>query len=534
MKNYRYAIDFDTSKIEKEYCDCLILGSGIAGVYTALEIPSNIGVKIITKDKIEGGNTALAQGGIAVCLDKDDSTQLHLNDTLFAGAGLCEESVVRTLVEDAQFNIKNLFTYGVEFDKYPDNNLKLTREAAHSKNRIVHSGDSTGKEVSNKLILEIRRRKNINIEENVIAIDILLKDEKCYGVIAFDEKNNKLKIYITKIVVCATGGLGQVYKNTTNPEVSTGDGVALALRAGAEVMDMEFIQFHPTVLNHPKNNTFLISEAVRGEGALLKNDKNEEFMEKYHELKDLAPRDIVSRAIFKEISKTDKTNVYLDISFKKDTYIKQRFPNIYKTLLDLDIDITKDLIPVSPAEHYAMGGIRTDINGKTSIEGLYACGECACNGIHGANRLASNSLLEGIVFGKKISNNIEKYIKETPDIEFEDFKYETDRKDSKVNLSKILSHSRDTMIEYVGIIRDEKGLNKAKEIINLNIEKINKCNQISLKYFDVKNILDTSLAIIENALARKESRGAHYRDDYPNRDDENFIKHIIYKYPVGE
>ncbi|HEX9059475.1 MAG TPA: L-aspartate oxidase, partial [Clostridia bacterium] len=412
LDTQRYLIDFDTDDVEKEYFDIVIIGSGIAGVYTALQIPLSYNVAILTKESMDTSNSVLAQGGIAVSLDKEDSPQLHFRDTIYAGAGLCDEDSVWVLVNEAASNIENLFKFGVNFDKKDTDELSLTREGAHSKNRIIHAGDTTGKEVCDKLISEVITHSNVKIKEKIFAIDLLTDNGKCYGVLAYDETQNKIKAFMSRTVVCATGGFGQIYKNTTNPDVSTGDGLCLAYRAGAKLMDLEFIQFHPTVLHHKDNKSFLISEAVRGEGAVLRNINGDRFMDSYHPLRELAPRDVVSRAIFKEMKKTNSEFVYLDITFKGKEYLENRFPNIYKTCLEYGIDISKDYIPVAPAEHYCMGGIKTDVFGRTGIKGLYACGEAACTGIHGANRLASNSLLEGLVFGHKIGEEIEQSLSE--------------------------------------------------------------------------------------------------------------------------
>ena len=406
----RYLINFDTDKLETEYHDMVIIGSGIAGVYTALQTDRDVDVLILTKESIDICNSVLAQGGIAVSLDKEDSPKLHYKDTLFAGAGLCDENSVWVLVNEAAENIKNLCNYGVDFDKGKDQKLSLTREAAHSKNWIIHTGDSTGKAVCDTLINAVKRKKNVTIREQVFVIDILTKDNVCKGVIICD-RDGQTKLIRTNMVICAAGGYGQLYSNTTNPEVATGDGASFCYRAGAALMDLEFIQFHPTVLFHPDNKSFLISEAVRGEGAVLRNSKGERFMHKYHEMKELAPRDVVSRSIFMEMQETQASNVFLDITHKEEDFLKKRFPTIYKTCKEYGINISKDMIPVAPAEHYCMGGIKTNENGETNIKGLYACGEAACNGIHGANRLASNSLLEGLVFGRRIGKIAEETIK---------------------------------------------------------------------------------------------------------------------------
>ena len=527
MDELRYLVNFSSNDIEKEYHDVVIIGSGIAGVYTALEIPEEYDVVIVTKETIDISNSVLAQGGIAVSLDKEDSPELHFKDTIVAGAGLCDEESVWVLVKEAASNIESICKYGVNFDKKGDD-LALTREGAHSKNRIIHAGDTTGKEVCDKLIAEVRTRKNVVIKERVFAVDLLTENNECKGILAYDEDTGTFKLYLSNFVVCATGGFGQIYKNTTNPEVATGDGISLAYRAGAELMDMEFIQFHPTVLYHPENKTFLISEAVRGEGAMLLNNRGQRFMPDYHELSELAPRDIVSRAIFTEMMKTDSTNVYLDISFKDKEYLEIRFPNILKTCLSYGIDITKERIPVSPAEHYCMGGIKTDVFGRTNIKGFYSCGEAACTGIHGANRLASNSLLEGLVFGHKISDLVKEELN-SPDRRTVkiSMNYFAPRKKVQLDKKEIKNKVQEIMTKYVGIIRDEKGLLRASELINGYYEVIKGMECNTIEDFELHNIVLLSKLVIESALERKESRGAHFRSDYSRTDDTNWQKNII-------
>ncbi len=529
MDKYRYLIDFDSSKIKTEYHDVIVIGSGIAGVYTALEISPEYDVAIITKEQLNISNSVLAQGGIAVSLDKKDSPELHFKDTIYAGAGLCDEKSVWVLVNEAATNIKRLVKFGVNFDKKDNSKeLSFSREAAHSKNRIIHAGDTTGKEVCDKLIAVVHTRENIKIFERTSVVDLLTEDGMCRGLIAYDEDLDEVKIYRSNIVICAAGGYGRLFANTTNPEVATGDGICMAYRAGAELMDLEFVQFHPTVLFHPKNKTFLISEAVRGEGGVLKNINGERFMDKYHELEELAPRDVVSRAIFAEMKKTGSDHVLLDITFKGKAYLKKRFPNIYKTCLEYGIDISLDYIPVCPAEHYCMGGIRTDAFGRTNIKGFYACGETACTGIHGANRLASNSLLEGLVFGRKISTEVMEILDNTEEKNKKiHFKFESDRIPLEVDIEKMRKNIEKLMSHEVGIIRNREGLLIAKNTIDGYREKISKIENTTARECELQNMVMLSGLIVDSALEREESRGAHFRSDFPLTDDKNWKRSII-------
>jgi L-aspartate oxidase len=528
LDDYRYLVDFDTKDLITENHDIVIIGSGIAGVYTALEISEKYDIAILTKESIEISNSVLAQGGIAVSLDKGDSPELHFKDTIYAGAGLCNEESVWVLVKEAAENIDALCKFGVEFDRKSKNELCLSREGAHSKNRIIHAGDTTGKEVCDKLISVVRTRNNVEIKERTFALDLITQKDVCRGVLAYDEDKDTYILYKAKVVVCATGGFGQLYSNTTNPEVATGDGVCLAYRAGAELMDLEFIQFHPTVLFHLENKSFLISEAVRGEGALLKNIHGERFMPKYHELGELAPRDIVSRSIFSEMKKTNSDHVYLDITFKGRDYLEHRFPNIYKTCMSYGIDMSKDYIPVAPAEHYCMGGIRTDVWGSTNIKGFFACGETACNGIHGANRLASNSLLEGLVFGHKISAKIEDILSNSKKgQESIDQKAETSRLVKNIDTEKIKQDIKQTMTKYVGIARDKEGLEKAKQKVDSYYEMIKDVKNTNIHHYEIQNVVLLSKLVIESALERKESRGAHFRRDFQKTDEKNWKRNII-------
>ena len=524
----RYLISFDPEKIKKEYHDVVIIGSGIAGVYTALELPTDMDIAILTKESIEISNSVLAQGGIAVSLDKGDSPKLHFKDTINAGAGLCDEESVWALVNNAESNIDRLNKYGVKFDKKAGEEFDFSREAAHSKSRIIHAGDTTGKEVCDKLIFVVRKRKNVVIKERTFVIDIITQEGVCRGVIVFDEDEKCHKIYFAKAVICATGGFGQIYEYTTNPEVATGDGACMAYRAGADLKDLEFIQFHPTVLFHPLNKSFLISEALRGEGAVLRNIQGKRFMENYHEKGELAPRDVVSRAIVEEMKKTKADNVFLDITFKEKDFLESRFPNIYKTCLEYGIDMAKEYIPVRPVEHYCMGGIKTDVSGKTDIEGFYACGEAACNGIHGANRLASNSLLEGLVFGYKIGQEIKDIIKKRKkenQIKIKPFLISNTKKN--IDKDKIIKETRKIMSESVGIVRNKEGLLKAKRKINEFYDLVKDMENEEIKDYELQNRILLSKLIIESALERDESRGAHYRSDFNKTDDAKWKRNIV-------
>jgi L-aspartate oxidase len=525
----RYLIDFDTSEIETGFHDVIIIGSGIAGVYTALETPDEFDVAILTKETIDISSSALAQGGIAVSLDKGDSPELHFKDTIYAGAGLCDEESVWVLVNEAARNIERLCALGVNFDRQDTCELSFTREGAHSKSRIIHSGDTTGKEVCDKLTAVVRTKSNIEIFERTFVLDLLTEENTCKGVLVYDEDSSTYKILLSNVIICAAGGYGQLYSSTTNPETATGDGVCMAYRAGAELMDLEFIQFHPTVLFHPGNKSFLISEAVRGEGALLRNINGHRFMPKYHPLNELASRDVVSRAIFEEMQQTGSKHVYLDITFKGRKYLESRFPNIFKTCLSYGIDMSKDYIPVAPAEHYCMGGIRTDIYGRTNIKGFYACGEAACNGIHGANRLASNSLLEGLVFGSKIAGEIKNIIKKEnlgKELKFfGSFLQKRVKKD--IGRERIRADIQKTMHDYVGIIRNREGLLQAKDKIDNYCRLLSDMKNESMEDFELQNMALLSRLVIESALEREESRGAHYRSDFSKTDNINWKRHII-------
>ncbi|QZY55008.1 L-aspartate oxidase [Crassaminicella profunda] len=507
----RYISGFHDVNSKKD-CDVVIIGTGVAGLFTALNISSKERVIVLSKTKLNNNNSNLAQGGIAACVNQEDDFKSHYEDTLRAGAYYNREETTQTLIKEAPKNIKKLLTYGTNFDQDENGNLRVTREGGHSKRRILHAKDATGREVIRSLGVEIESRKNIHVDEDVFAIDLITNKNEVCGVLAVNEHGERI-IYQSKAVVLATGGVGQVYKNTTNPEVTTGDGIAMVYRAGGAIHDMEFIQFHPTAMYSEKNGQkFLISESVRGEGAVLRNVKGETFMKKYHKMADLAPRDIVARSIFTEKSINHTPYVYLDITHKTPSFIKNRFPMIYERCLEEGIDMTKEYIPVSPVQHYIMGGIYTDIDGKTNIEGLYACGECACTGVHGANRLASNSLLEGLVFGNRVVQSLTQYISNKrinalpvmPMIEYKGSK--------DLDFDYIKEKIENIMDEYISIVRSQNGLKVAlKEIKKLSNQLLG-CKE-SIKYYECRNMCTVAILIIKAALKREKSLGAHYRVD---------------------
>jgi L-aspartate oxidase len=503
--------------------DFLVIGSGIAGLNFALKAAQSGRVTIVTKKEIMESNTNLAQGGIATVTRKDDTFQMHIEDTLRAGCGLSNKKMVEILVENGPKEIQNLISLGVQFDKEKDR-LDLTREAGHSIDRILHSGDTTGREIEQTLTKNVRENRDIEVLENCFAMDVVVKDAKCYGASMLDIKSKEIINILSRGTILATGGIGYVYQNTTNPEIATGDGIAMAFQGGTKVEDMEFVQFHPTTLNKSGAPHFLISETFRGEGAILVNVKGERFMEKYDAMEELAQRDIVSRAIFNELR---NGSVYLDMRHKSKSFILNRFPMIYQECLKYGIDITKDLIPVSPAAHYICGGIKANEYGETNIQNLLAFGECACTEVHGANRLASNSLLESVVFSslgalkaKRLLKNEIKAPKLRKEVKFHDM--------NRRELENLEAELRRAMWDYVGIIRNEENLNLMLGKLRHMEKRINSFNEngVSVQFLELKNMATVSKLITKAAQIRKESRGTHFREDYPQTDDKNWLKHV--------
>lgn len=523
MKDSDYLISWNKDNLEVNTTEVLVLGSGIAGLFSAIKISEMYDVTILTKNEVKESNTEHAQGGIAVALSHDDSPEFHYGDTINAGAGLCNLEAVKILAENGPECVRELIELGTQFDKH-ENQLAFTKEAAHSRRRVLHAnGDATGEEIERALV-SVVHKKSIKVKENYFVIDLLKnqKGEVC-GVLALDNASSNVVVWLAKAVILATGGLGQLYKYTTNPEVTTGDGIAAAYRAGAELMDMEFIQFHPTALFLPGAPSFLLSEAARGEGARLLNSRGERFMEEIPG-KDLAPRDVVARAIWKQMKEGP---VYLDFS-SLGLQARERFPGIYKTCLKYGIDMSTTPVPIAPAAHYLMGGIRVNTAGETNLPNLYACGECACNGVHGANRLASNSLLDGLVFAVSITKKIKENVKSLPkreDVQFTDRELVTDQSVSS-DSNGIRNQLREIMWKYVGIIRDREGLEEAQNILKKLREEF--VPELKISELELGNMLTLGLIITRSALEREESRGGHFRKDFPQA-SERFQKHTVLK-----
>ena len=517
--------------------DYLVLGSGIAGLFFALKVAPRGSVAIVTKKNRAESNTNYAQGGVAAVTSKEDSVEMHVRDTLAAGAGLCKEAAVRTIVQEGPARIAELIDLGMRFTEreIPSGNgareLDLGREGGHSKRRILHAKDVTGREIEQALLVAAAARRNIEMFENHLAIDLITTHKlggggtnRCVGVYVLDKTSGQVETFAAPVVVLATGGCGKVYLYTTNPDIATGDGVAMAYRAGAAVANMEFVQFHPTCFYHPEAKSFLISEAVRGEGAVLKTMAGIEFMDRHHPLKSLAPRDIVARAIDREMKKSGADYVQLDITHKPAKFIIERFPNIYQTCLRYGVDITKEPIPVVPAAHYQCGGVATDVNGETGIAGLYAVGEVACTGLHGANRLASNSLLEALVCAHRAAQRVT--ARPLPPAEFSIPAWQSGNAHNPDELV-VVSHNWDEirrcMWDYVGIVRTNKRLQRAqKRIANLQ-EEIHEYYWdfiVTRDLLELRNIATVAELIVTSALCRPESRGLHYNLDYPEPDPD--------------
>src|SRR5271170_1607643 len=504
--------------------DFLIVGAGIAGLRAAIELSEAGRVLVVTKEALGESNTNYAQGGIAVALGGDEDVSLHLEDTVDAGDGLVDREAARVLVEEGPLRVEELLRWGTGFDR-ENGKLMLTREGAHSRNRILHAhGDATGAEIGRSLLAHAREHKNITLLDWTATADLIVEEGAVAGVLLLDA-NNDLHTVRARAVLLASGGAGQVYSDTTNPAVATGDGIAMAWRAGADISDMEFYQFHPTALSLPGVPRFLLSEALRGEGAYLRNARGERFMERYHPLLELAPRDVVARAITRESfgsREGEQLLVFLDMRHVTGIDLPKRFPGISRFLDRHGLRLASDLIPVRPAAHYLMGGVKTDVDGRTSLDRLYAAGEAACTGVHGANRLASNSLLEGLVFGaraaarmREVSANDIGQIAARPQF----------AKTASQSSAVVLRNLQQRMWQDAGLLRDGSGLRAIKdELDRMRAEIVPAAERGSL---ELANLHAVAELIVISALAREESRGAHYRNDFPRRDDARFARHSV-------
>lgn len=516
--------------------DFVVVGSGIAGLTFALRVAEQAEVVVITKKERSESNTNYAQGGIAGVMSPEDTFELHMQDTLNAGAGLCHEDAVRVLVQEGPRQIRRLIDLGARFDMERDAQgnpvLALGREGGHSRNRIVHYADQTGWEIERTLLEATRHHPRITIHEHFFALDLIIQNGECIGVWVLNTHSDEAEAFLARAVLLATGGCGQVYPHTTNPPIATGDGIGMAWRAGACIANMEFMQFHPTTLYHPGARSFLISEAVRGEGAILRLPDGTPFMEKYHPMKDLAPRDVVARAIDAETKRLGIPCVYLDITHRPEEFLRQRFPVIYSRLKSVGIDMAREWIPVVPAAHYMCGGVQTDLYGRTSIPRLYAAGEVACTGVHGANRLASNSLLEALVFADRAgihaveagwSEPVAGSVPSPDTIVGQPGEEPSERTDVRRQLHSVMHRK-------VGIVRKLASLEEAAQ----ELEQIERMAQAVVRRephrveaWEDWNLSITGKLIVHCALRRRESRGLHTLVDYPNRDDEHFRRDTV-------
>lgn len=520
--------------------DFLVIGSGIAGLTYALKVADKFPAKkvmVITKAAADETNTKYAQGGIAVVNDlENDSFEKHIEDTLIAGDGLCNEKVVEIVVKEGPERVQEIIDWGARFDKERDGDFKRGKEGGHSESRILHHKDLTGREMERALLDALSRQKNIEFVKHCFVVDVITQhhlgylvtkstpDIECYGVYVLNLANNKIEKILSKVTLVATGGNGQVYRTTTNPSIATGDGVAMLYRAKARIENMEFIQFHPTALYEPgvRGQAFLITEAVRGDGGILRNKNEEAFMEKYDPRKDLAPRDIVARAIDSEMKRSGTEHVWLDCRhFNKEKFV-EHFPTIYEKCLSIGIDISKNMIPVAPAAHYSCGGIKTDDWGRSSLRNLYACGECASTGLHGANRLASNSLLEAMVFAHRCFLDSAEKIN---DISFRDDIPDwnalgTTEPKEMILITQSLKELQLVMSDYVGIVRNDVRLQRAMRRLDLlweETEQLYQSSSLSTHLLELRNMITVGYLIVKGASFRKESRGLHFNTDYPGK-----------------
>lgn len=525
----QYLIDFDLRDIPHIHTDVIVIGVGIAGLFTSLKAAETHKVLMVTKKSLLDSNTRYAQGGIAAVISDEDSPAYHRQDTLIAGAGLCSSAAVDVLVHEGPNGVNDLIKMGTEFDM-EDGQYALTKEGAHSQRRILHAqGDATGAEIVRALSEKTKQNSNIEIWDDHFVVDLITDNGECFGALIQKPDGSKVFVKANATILCS-GGAGQLYRYTTNPDIATGDGIAIAYRAGADIRDVEFVQFHPTSLCYPGAPRFLISEAVRGEGAVLRNINGERFMERYHPQLELAPRDIVARAIVSEMEATKSMFVYIDFTHESEETVKHRFPTIYETCLHYGLDLSSDWIPVAPAAHYMMGGVATDLYGETTVKRLFACGEVSSTGVHGANRLASNSLSEAIVFGRRIIERIEDLppLERDPEVCIDLQRTGnaiTPVVEKKLKLQKV-------MLRYVGLKRTASGLVKGYDELKRHVP-IFDAHLSKREEYEFANMLTCALLTSQAALIREESRGGHYREDFPERDDLVWRKHTVFNRTKG-
>jgi L-aspartate oxidase len=538
---HRYLVQYSPKHTPHLFTDILVIGAGIAGLRAALEVPPNLDVLVVTKDSIQQSNSSYAQGGIAGVLSPEDRFENHIEDTLTAGGGLCHRDIVELVVREAPNQIADLVRWGTHFDE-EGGHLALTREGGHSHRRIVHAlGDATGHEVMRAIIERARQAPHLTLWDDTFTLDLLTHDGACVGALlarpaagarASGEKGraggDKLLVW-AKQVILASGGCGMVYRETTNPPVATGDGMAAAYRAGAELRDMEFMQFHPTVLYVAGSSRFLISEAVRGEGAYLRDRNGKRFMLELDPRAELAPRDVVAQAIFSTMERTRHPNVYLDLSHLDPTLVRRRFPGIDKVCRGFGLDITRDLIPIRPGAHYMIGGVTVDAQGRTALPNLWAAGEVTSSGLHGANRLASNSLLEGLVFGAACGRGAAEAAARLPDrftaLPLQS-RFEPETEDA-LDVTDITNSLRSLMVRNMGVVRDRAGLEEARQGVEFWCRYVLAREFESRPGWELQNLLTIAQLMIGSALEREESRGVHYRSDFPQRDDVHWQRHIV-------
>lgn len=533
----RYLAPFDTDELEQHSCDVLVIGSGIAGLTAALSSAGERTVALVTKGRVRETSTWYAQGGIAGAVGEADSVELHLADTLVVGQGINDEAVVRAVVGEAADALRDLQALGVVFDHGESGQVSLAREGGHSLPRVLHSGDATGAAVQDTLSALIRNARGVEVFEERFLVDLITAGDRCIGALVLDVERRRLEVYWADAVVLATGGCGQAYRVTTNPAIATGDGVAAAWRVGAEIADLEFVQFHPTALDHDSNPKFLITEALRGEGAYLLDCAEERFMVGVHPLAELAPRDVVSREIEKVMARCDRPNVWLDARHLGAEYLRRRFPTIWETCLEAGYDLGTDLIPVAPAAHYMIGGVRVDVDGRTSLAGLYAAGEVTASGLHGANRLASNSLLEGLVFSRRITRALS-----ADDVAPRPARVISgeDEMVAAYSAERGRETVQETMSSFVGVTRSSGSLAEAAYVLDA-LAALLGVSVRGAAPLELQNLVTVATLITHAAWVREESRGTHLREDFPGRDDEHWRGHLIWQRgaaprfePVGE